>query len=73
MVAPKHSIITVAFCNKTIGFCNKKRNIFCNKLLSHYVVKKLLYFVIIYVIFCNEGFIASTGILLVSEMSLRPM
>ena len=32
-------VITVAFCNKTVAFCNKKPDAFRNKLLSHFVIK----------------------------------
>ena len=28
-------VITVAFCNKTVAFCNIKPDPFCNKFLSH--------------------------------------
>ena len=34
-----HFVITVAFCNKTVAFCNKSSNAFCNKFLSHFVIK----------------------------------
>ena len=32
-------VIIVAFCNKTVPFCNKKPGAFCNELLSHFVIK----------------------------------
>ena len=31
-------VINVAFCNKTVAFCNKKSDAFCNKILSHFVI-----------------------------------
>ena len=34
-----HFVITVEFCNKTVAFCNKKPDVFCNKPLSHFVIK----------------------------------
>ena len=34
-----HFVITVAFYNKTIAFCNKKPDAFRNKLLSLIVIK----------------------------------
>ena len=30
--------ITPAICNKTVRFCNKKPDAFCNKLLSYFVI-----------------------------------
>ena len=34
-----HFVITVASCNKTVAFYNKKPDTFCNKLLSQFVIK----------------------------------
>ena len=39
VIKSSHFVITVAFCNKTIAFCNKKPDAFCNRLLSHFVIK----------------------------------
>ena len=46
MIKSSQFAITVAFCNKTVIYCNKKPDTFCNKLLSHFVIKQLSYFVI---------------------------
>ena len=39
VIKSSHFVITIAFCNKTVAFCNKKPDAFCNKLLSHFVMK----------------------------------
>ena len=36
---PTHFVISVAFCNKALEFCNKKPDVFCNNVLPQFVVK----------------------------------
>ena len=42
--------ITVAFCDETVSFCNKKPNAFCNKLLPNFCNKIA---VVLYNIICH--------------------
>ena len=37
-------IISGAFYDKTVAYCNKEADVFCNKLLSHFVIN--------FVVFC---------------------
>ena len=41
VIKSTHFVATGAFYNKTVAFCNKKPDIFCNKLLTHFVIKQL--------------------------------
>ena len=42
----------IAFCTKTVAFCNKKPDAFCNKFL--FCNKLLSHFAIISIVFCNK-------------------
>ena len=46
--------MNVTSYNKNVGFCGKKPDALCNKLLSHFVMKYLSHFVIISVAFSEK-------------------
>ena len=46
-----HFVINVAFCNEIVAFYNKKPDAFCNKHLSHLIIKELSHFLIAHVTF----------------------
>ena len=37
-------VISVIFCDKTVGFCNKNPDAFCNRLLSHFVIISVAFY-----------------------------